>query len=393
MRGRAVRDWRKHLRVLHLLKTGTGGTWAVRQVRELVALGVEVHVCAPRGPRTQEYKQVGAVVHVDDVAATPAHPTKWWGRIRRCAELVRAVKPAIVHSHFVATTLTMRLALSAVPVARVFQVPGPLHLEYGPFRRLDVVSAGQHDWWIASCEWTRRAYLRSGVEPSRVFLAYYGLDSEWFDASPTGGLRRELGIDDARPLVGMIAHMYPPKRYLGQRQGLKGHEDLIDAVALCAEQVPDLLCVIVGGAWGDGRGYEERVRRYAAARCGERVVFLGPRNDIARIYADLDVAVHPSHSENLGGAAESMSVGVPTVATSVGGFPDLIEDGVTGWLVPARNPVALATAIVQAIADPDASRDRACKGQEVARRLLDVRTTAADVAAAYRAILATGAGS
>ena len=93
------------------------------------------------------------------------------------------------------------------------------------------------------------------------------------------------------------------------------------------------------------------MQAYARANNDARVTFLGTRRDIAAIYADLDIAVHPSLSENLGGAAESLLFGVPTVTTDVGGFPDLIADGVTGRMVPPRDPASLADAMRDLLAD------------------------------------------
>jgi glycosyltransferase involved in cell wall biosynthesis len=116
------------------------------------------------------------------------------------------------------------------------------------------------------------------------------------------------------------------------------------------------------------------------------VVFLGDRSDVRTVYADFDVAVHPSLSENLGGAAESLLLGVPTVTTDVGGFPDLIIPGVTGHSVPARNPQQLAAAIAACLADPGKTAELAARGQAHARRLLDVRTTAGQVHQIYQSI-------
>jgi glycosyltransferase involved in cell wall biosynthesis len=154
--------------------------------------------------------------------------------------------------------------------------------------------------------------------------------------------RQDLGLDTDAPVVGMVAYMYAPKRLLGQRVGLKGHEDLIDAMTIVREQDPRVRVVFVGGAWGGAHRYEQRVRDYARRRLGPDALFLGDRGDVAALYRHFQVAVHPSHSENLGGAAESLLLGVPTVATSVGGFPDLVEDGATGLLVPPHSPTSLA---------------------------------------------------
>jgi glycosyltransferase involved in cell wall biosynthesis len=200
-------------------------------------------------------------------------------------------------------------------------------------------------------------------------------------------LRRELRLDPSTPVVGMVAYIYAPKRYLGQTRGLKGHEDLFDAMAECLRQDPSLRCVVVGGAWNGAVWYERRVKEYARATCGDRVIFLGTRSDIPDLYPDMDVVCCPSHSENVGGAAESLMLAIPTIATTVGGFPDLVRPGETGWLVPPRDPPALAKAIREALADRSAAKEMAQRGRALARHLFDVRRTAAEVHDAYQRIL------
>src|SRR5207248_320744 len=121
------------------------------------------------------------------------------------------------------TTLMVRAALGkSCRIPRLFQVPGPLHLEHNFFARLDTSSAGRHDSWIACCRWTEQKYRSLGVDPERVSLSYPGTDLDTFRGVPTQNLRRELSIDKERPLVGMVCYMYAPKRFLGQSAGLKG---------------------------------------------------------------------------------------------------------------------------------------------------------------------------
>ncbi|MBM3187134.1 MAG: glycosyltransferase family 4 protein [Chloroflexi bacterium] len=376
------------MRVLHLVKTSVGASWAYRQMRELVQLGVQVHVALPPGgPLVERYREAGVMTHLLQTDWPTRAP---WRIAPLCAafrQLVALVRPDVIHSHFVGTTLTMRLALGkSHPIARVFQVPGPLHLESAFFRTLDLATAGPADSWIGSCRWTCDRYRRSGVPEERVFLSYHGFDVERLASVPGGKIRRELGLAEDTRIVGMVAYMYAPKWYLGQRRGIKGHEDLIDALAICQRTRKDLLGVFVGGAWNNATRYESQVRAYGRARCGKRAVFLGTRTDVAELYPDFDVVVHPSHSENIGGAAESYLQAVPTIATEVGGFPDVVRPGETGWLVPPKDPVRLAEAILEALADPARARGMALRGQALAQELFDVRRTAAEVLDIYHTV-------
>lgn len=376
------------MKVLHLVKTSVGATWALRQMRELRKLGLEVHVALPPdGPLVPGYRSADIVVHPFQFDFPTGKP---WLSSKICKDLchlVAIIKPDIIHSHFVGTTLTMRLALGKKhPIPRIFQVPGPLHLEQAFFRKAEIFTAGLSDYWIGSCRWTCQRYIRSGIPQDRLFLSYYGIDLDNFVGSVKGKLREELKADNGTKLVGMVAYIYAPKRYLGQTRGIKGHEDFIDALAICQKSIPDIRGVIIGGAWNNALGYERKVRSYAKEKCADRICFVGTRDDVCALYSDLDVVVHPSHSENVGGAAESLILGVPTVATNVGGFPDLIKHNETGWLADKRDPVQLAEAISEALLNPEHARDMALKGQDLAKRLFDVRETARQVLRIYHAI-------
>jgi Glycosyltransferase len=150
---------------------------------------------------------------------------------------------------------------------------------------------------------------------------------------------------------------------------------------------PDIRGIFVGGAWNNATAYERQVRMYGREQCGDSIVFLGTRHDVPDLYPDFDVVVHPSHSENVGGAVESLLAGVPTIATNVGGFPDLIHHGETGWLVPPRDPARLAQTILTVLHAPEYARQVALQGQAYARKLFDVRATAQDIVQIYATVL------
>jgi glycosyltransferase involved in cell wall biosynthesis len=376
-------------RVLHLVKTSTGATWALRQMRELVTSGCEVHVALPDGEGlAARYREAGVTVHVASTDLPLRRPSLLLPRLRGLRRLVRRVAPDLIHSHFVGTTVMTRLAIgrSRTP-RRLFQVAGPLHLEHWAPRRVELGTAGASDVWVATCRRTRELYLENGVAPHRVHLSYYGIDIPAAFPENTRALRAELGVPEDRKLVGMVAYMYPPRPLLGERRGLKGHEDLVEALVFCRQWGLDVEGVFVGAAWDGARSYEERVRAHAARRLGPHAVFLGTRQDVASLYSQLDVAVHPSHSENVGGAGESLLARVPTVATAVGGLSDFVVPGETGWLVPPRNPAALAAAIADALSDPGRSRALAQSGRRLVAERLDVRKTAREIRSLYEHLL------
>ena len=384
------------MKSLHILKTSDGATWAWRQMRELKLLGVDVQVVLPCiGKMNDEYRKIGIPVHILDCdIAKMRSLCKFFRTKQLLSKIIDDIKPDILHSHFVGTTLFMRLAVGRNHgPRRVFQVPGPLHLESRWIRSAEIWLAGPRDYWIASCQMTKQIYLSEGITPARVGFSFYGTDVDALEAGQAGLLRSSLGLADAAKLVGMVAYAYKPKRWLGQRRGIKGHEDLIDAVCLLRQQGRDLVLIFAGGGWLGADAYFESIKSYAKKTLGSRAVFLGNRNDVADIYADLDVAVHPSHSENLGGAVESLMSSVPTVATNVGGFPDIVIPNKTGWLCDPASPVSLASAIAEVLDNPVEAEVYAKTGHDLVKRELDVKRTAKQVHDYYKSILTTDGGA
>ncbi len=179
----------------------------------------------------------------------------------------------------------------------------------------------------------------SGLFPGRpVAVAYQGL------AIPA---EAPLASD---PVVGILGRLDP----------VKGHEDVIAAARLLGEDLPDARFA----AAGDGALREPLAR--AAAALGGRFVFRGYVPDALRFISDCRVGVVASRgSEAVSRAAlEWMSLGRPVVATKVGCLPELVEDGVTGVLVPPGDPKALAQAVAALLEDPARAQAMGRAGRE-----------------------------
>lgn len=378
------------MKVLHLVKTAVGASWAVRQMRELVRQGIEVHVAMPCGPMRQAYKRVGVKCHRLSPELAPLRPHETLHRANALSRLVETVSPDIVHSHFVSSTLLMRLALRNKRIPRIFHIPGPLHLEHNLYRAIDIKTANRDDYYLASCKWTQNALMRFGMEENRVGLAYYGVTANDFqkkEVTRTVNLRTLINANNDDFIIGMVAYFYAPKRFLGQKRGLKGHEDLIDAIALVRKKYKNLRCVFIGGPWGKANQYFESVKHYAAERLGDHCSFLGTRKDVPALYPQIDLAVHPSHSENVGGAVESLYSQVPTLTTNVGGFPDLIEQGVTGLMAEAKNPHSLAEQIEYAYTNRPEMVLMAQRGLEKVSKIMDVSKNGLEVSSFYEHVI------
>jgi glycosyltransferase involved in cell wall biosynthesis len=190
--------------------------------------------------------------------------------------------------------------------------------------------------------------IGDGYGASKIAVIRNGVDLTRFDSlPPPAQLRRQLGLADETPLVGVVSRL----------TRLKGLEHFLEAAAIVRARVPDVRFLIVGETSPIDRHYLGELQAYAA-RCGvaEYVIFTGLRTDVPSVLASLTVSVMPSLNEALSNVVlESMAAGAPTVATRVGGTPEAVIDGVTGILVSPADSTSLADAIVHLLNDRQAA--------------------------------------
>ncbi len=183
--------------------------------------------------------------------------------------------------------------------------------------------------------------------------------------------------EQARATLGV-----PPDRFavaiVGRLSAWKGQDVLLRALAEPALAERGALALVAGAPW-PGEERRERELRELAARLGvaDRVRFLGFRPDVGTVLAAADAAAVPStQPDPLPGAAlEAAAAGLPVVAAAHGGLPEVVRDGVTGLLVPPRDPRALAAALAGLAADPDRALDLgSAAARDVTARFAPTRT-------------------
>jgi glycosyltransferase involved in cell wall biosynthesis len=221
--------------------------------------------------------------------------------------------------------------------------------------------------------------------PLPTFVYLPPVDTDRFVPAPerAARVREELRIPADALVVGTVSNVVPAK----------GLETFVAAAAEIAAVRPDVRFVVVGGTLDAHRAYGERIRSAATAlRLSHPIVFAGDRADVESWYAALDVHVMPSWSEGTTTTAlEAQSCGVPIVATRVGAVQEVVEDGVTGMLVPPARSDGLAAAILTLLDDPARRAEMGRAGRAAALERFTTETSADVHAQAYEAALAHAA--
>jgi len=197
-------------------------------------------------------------------------------------------------------------------------------------RRVDLVITNSQAAWSE--------LRREGVPARKLCLIHNGIDATCFAEELCDGqdARSTLGIASNAVVFSAVGNLFP----------YKGHADLLNALGLIKDQLPAPWLLLIAGLDVGGHGEE---LRSLAAKLGiaENVRLLGQRRDVPTILSAADIHVSASHHEGFpNNVLEAMCAGLPVVATSVGGVPEQVITGVTGLLVPAKDPAELSKALL-----------------------------------------------
>jgi D-inositol-3-phosphate glycosyltransferase len=272
----------------------------------------------------------------------------YWQSGLVAGELARAWNVPMVHSHH---TLGRVKNNALAPGDR----PEP-HLrlvgEEATIAAADVLVASTDE------EWSQLSCLY-GAEHDRLKTIHPGVDHSLFHPGDRDAARRTLGLKDEAVVL-----------YVGRIQPLKGLDLVIQALGRVAGTFDrDLVFLVAGGASGSGGDDElDRLSKIAADNGLQgRVRFVGPQPHLhlPKFYRAADVVAVASHSESFGlSALEAQACGTPVVATAVGGLTDVIDDGVSGFLVESRDPALFADRLRRVLHNGVATKMR----DEAARR-------------------------
>lgn len=259
-----------------------------------------------------------------------------------------------------------RYHVSSRPVARLARA----------FERFSMRGVGKV---VCVSDAVRQAILkRENLAPSKVTTILNGVDLEHFRPAPRPreGVLRQLGIAEGRRVIGTVGRFYPQK----------GIPYLIQAGMGVVRERPDTVFLMVGE--GPTRG--DMWRKIEALGLAENFVLAGPRLDVREMLSAMDLFVMPSLWEGLPIAVlEAMAMGLPCIVTNVGGNPEVVRHGTTGWVVAPRDPGELQDRVLQLLEDDEQRRRMGEEGRRLVEREFDVRLTTRRYAELYEEMMET----
>lgn len=336
---------------LHTLPVVSGsGINTFLSMRGQMRAGHEVELaCAPEGRLQQWVEKEGMRFRPLNHMVWGLNPLKDLAVVIEIILLIRRESYEVIHTHNSKAGFVGRLAgfLSRKPLV--------IHTVHGfafhdaerrwkcrLYRFCERLAAHWCDHMIVISQplidWAVRERIAG---PEKMTKIYSGIDIECYHSKGASKiLREELGLSEKDFIIGEVAKLWEGK----------GHQYLLEAVAMLKDRIPNLKCLLVGT--GDLRPeLEDQVETLGI---GDRVIFTGFREDIPAVTQLLDVSVLPSLFEGMGRAVlEGQAAGKAVIGTRVGGIPDIIEHERTGLLIPPADAPAIAESIWRLYSEPE----------------------------------------
>jgi L-malate glycosyltransferase len=257
----------------------------------------------------------------------------------RLSRVLKQLRPDVIHAH---DPHAVAMAATALAIAAPSPRPPLLASRRVEFRighnSFSRWKYSQVDCFVANSAAIRDRLVADGIPPHKTTIVHEGVDVERIAAMPAADVHAELYLPHGAPIVGNVAALVPHK----------GQHHLIEAAALVVREVPDARFVILGE--GELR---ESLEKQIKDRHLERHVFLaGFRPNAVELTKGIDVFAMSSVTEGMCTAlVDAMAASKPAVCTTAGGIPEVMIDGVTGFLVAPRDHQAMAARLVQLLRD------------------------------------------
>ena len=372
------------MRILHLLATGMhgGAATAAITLARLQQQWEEVTLVLPRrhslGQEVKALEQAGVAVMPLDLKFQ-RRLGGWWVYL----QALRARHFDVAHVHLPDPTTGMWPAIGArwagIPLVVAHEhLPMAIRPEHWTWKQRlgrKLMQRVVHRF-LAVTDYSAQYLVQNfGIAPSRVSVLHLGVDRAAFGCAPDKrAAKAALGIEATTSVVSIVGNLIDER---------KGHCILLQAVSEVLRTVPDLCVLIIGGGPKAAEFQQFAEQHGVSAHC--RFVGQVPLAQVPNYIAASDVLAVPSFDEGFGLVAlEAMAVGVPPVASAVGGLLDIVEDGVTGLLVPAGDSEALASALTRVLTDAEYGSALGQTAMQVVAERWDAEKLAQSQVALYR---------
>jgi len=320
------------------------------------------------GPLRQIFEEIDVPVYCGDLTKRDLRKAPWKLvlSLYRLLLVIKRERPTIIHAFLPLVVFIGALAGRIVRVPMVITSRrgfGTHQDRYFVLKALDhFANILSHRVIVNSRAVWKDMIERDHIDESKLYLIYNGIDSIPFEDALQDREegRKELGVEIDERVVIVVANLI---KY-------KGHLDFLKAAKKVMDKIPKTRFLLVG----EDRG----IQKHLEWKCHElgissQVKFMGQRNDIPQLLALSELSVLPSHEEGFSNTIlESMAAGLPVVATNVGGNPEAVLDGKTGWLVPPENPTVMAEKIIDLLDNPERARSWGEQGRKKVKKLFTV---------------------
>ena len=327
-------------RILHTESSQGLGGQEYRVLAEAQAMnrrGHEVVIAAPENSQLAKLARDGGL----QCEAIPIGISGWGRLVPLFIKLLLKHQIQIVHTHGSqdswTASLAGRLSSSRPVIIRTRHKSTPISVSF----RHDVLYRYLPHAVTTTGEAVRQQLIvRNHLNPDAVISIPTGVDMQKFQPGTSGvALKNSLGIQVGQPVIGTVSFLRPEK----------GLDVLIDAVSLLQKEFSNVGCLIVG----TGQGHQKLLAQIRQNNLDEIVILAGFRKDIPELLETMDVFALPSLEEGMPQSLlQALAMERAVVASSVGGIPEIVRDRQTGYLVPPKDPGALAEKIGILLRDP-----------------------------------------
>jgi glycosyltransferase involved in cell wall biosynthesis len=371
------------MRVLWMIDSlGPGGAESLMPtlLKDLRGQGAESRVCVLRvragNPIAAELVKAG--IEVDLI---PVRNLRNLSALGRIIKYMREYHPDVVHTQLETSDILGTLA------ARYLNIPSvsTIHTLEMPNRKFKKYWRNWLHWnclehlankVIVVSEATRHHYARQGFKDAKLTTIYNGIDAIRFQKNEEerNAKTQMLAIPEESKVITTVAVL----------REAKGIIYMLEALPAILKEIPQTYYVIAGD--GDQRIFLESASKLSGI--AGHVIFLGHRKNIAEILAASDLFVYPTLRDALPTALfEAMAAGVPIVASQVGGVPEIVENNVSGLLVPPADPKKLAQACTRLLTDPELAKRLSSEACRTVLQRFDVRRHSNELLKIYEEVM------